>query len=177
MLIALALQSGVAASRANDLDPRVPMVPAAVEIKSSPLKTLRQLSSTSWSDYFTSGIIYSTASECTSYYSFRTSASTATSISLTAYGTTRTCSDSSTAASIVSYWSACTSTYEGQSSSSCVDASWTCDGYTWRIGLCNGIEICVDCSSTCACNSGLSIRPCIGNSNWGGYSTTCSVCA
>ena len=53
--------------------------------------------------------------------------------------------------------------------------SWTCDGYTWRVGICNGIEICADCSAICTCDSGLSIRPCINNNNWGGYGTTCSV--
>ena len=129
-----------------------------------------------WSDYFTFSTVSSSASECTTYTSFRTAfGDEGKSISLTASGTTITCSDETTAASIISYWSACTSTYEGDSSSSCTTTSWTCDGYTWMVGLCNGIEICADCSAICTCDSGLSIRPCIGNSNWGGYGTTCSV--
>jgi|GEM_PF-6499442 len=55
--------------------------------------------------------------------------------------------------------------------------SWSCDGHTWNIGGCgystNG-EINVD-GGMCSCLFGApTVRPCIGNSNWGGVnSQTC----
>jgi len=51
-----------------------------------------------------------------------------------------------------------------------------CSGRWWRTGGCgNWNEICVNCGSICRCNSGISIRPCIGNLNWGGSGQTCNA--
>jgi len=50
-----------------------------------------------------------------------------------------------------------------------------CSGRWWRTGICgHWTEICAGCSRICTCNSGVSIRPCIGNNNWGGHGQTCS---
>jgi len=50
-----------------------------------------------------------------------------------------------------------------------------CSGRVFATGPCgSGPEICADCIRPCACNSGISIRPCMGgNPNWGGLSQTC----
>jgi len=54
--------------------------------------------------------------------------------------------------------------------------SVVCSGRWWRTGGCgNWNEICANCGSICRCNSGISIRPCIGNSNWGGSGQTCGA--
>jgi hypothetical protein len=56
--------------------------------------------------------------------------------------------------------------------------SFTCDGHTWFLGGCgNGLEVNVDAGGICNCNSGNigTVRPCIGNDNWGGVNGgTCS---
>jgi cysteine-rich repeat protein len=51
-----------------------------------------------------------------------------------------------------------------------------CDGRTWRIGNCgNGVEINSN-NTMCSCTDGHIVRPCIGNSNWGGMNgPTCSA--
>ena len=54
--------------------------------------------------------------------------------------------------------------------------SLACDGRTWNIGNCgSGVEINAQGNGVCACtNPGYTVRPCIGNSNWGGVNTaTC----
>jgi len=54
--------------------------------------------------------------------------------------------------------------------------SVVCSGRWWRTGGCDGWdEICVNCGPICRCNSGISIRPCIGNSNWVGSGQTCGA--
>ena len=117
----------------------------------------------SWSASMASGISYSSSTQCTTYNAFRQSLA-GSSLSVTAGGETRTCSS---ATAIVAAFSSGSS------------GSWDCDGHTWRVGNCavsgTESEICVDCAGICNCNSGLSIRPCIGNNNWGGYSTTCAA--
>ncbi len=56
--------------------------------------------------------------------------------------------------------------------------TWSCGGRTWRTGNCgSGLEITTT-SGICGCNTGYTVRPCIGNSNWGGInSTTCGASA
>ena len=116
--------------------------------------------SSSWSASMSSGMSSGPASsQCTTYNAFRQSL-TGSYLSATAGGVTHTCSS---ATAIVAAFSSGSS------------GSWDCDGHTWRVGSCSGTEICVDCSSICSCASSLSIRPCIGNNNWGGYPTTCGA--
>lgn len=76
-----------------------------------------------------------------------------------------TCSDKNAVQNLMYNWQRMNSRY-----------SVNCNGRTWRVGPCGGWqEICAGCSSICQCNSGISIRPCIGNYNWGGSGTTCSA--
>ena len=50
--------------------------------------------------------------------------------------------------------------------------SWSCDGRTWRIGNCgSGVEINAS-TSICNCVNSYTVRPCIGNTNWGGINTS-----
>ncbi len=55
-----------------------------------------------------------------------------------------------------------------------------CNGLTWSVGVCSGIEInaTIGAGNICSCrNTGSNswtVRPCIGNNNWGGMNTnTC----
>jgi len=52
--------------------------------------------------------------------------------------------------------------------------TWNCDGRTWRVGECGGVELNAD-GSMCNCPSpSYIVRPCIANPNWGGAKTaTC----
>jgi len=51
--------------------------------------------------------------------------------------------------------------------------SWTSGGRSWFVGNCgSGIEISAGTTGTCRCETGYSIRPCIGNSNWGGVNSS-----
>ncbi len=54
--------------------------------------------------------------------------------------------------------------------------SWTSGGHTWMTGTCgSGLELTTT-GSVCFCNNGYTIRPCIGNSNWGGINgITCGA--
>lgn len=58
--------------------------------------------------------------------------------------------------------------------------TWTDGSYTWNVGSCGstssgtGWELSVNNSGNCQCGTGWAVRPCIGNSNWGGYGTTCT---
>lgn len=49
------------------------------------------------------------------------------------------------------------------------------NGYLWTVGACGGgIELSA-AGSVCACVTGFTVRPCIGNYNWGGINgPTCS---
>jgi hypothetical protein len=49
-----------------------------------------------------------------------------------------------------------------------------CDGHTWYVGNCGGIELTAD-DSACSCQDpGFSVRPCINHQDWGGVnSATC----
>jgi cysteine-rich repeat protein len=48
-----------------------------------------------------------------------------------------------------------------------------CDGRTWTVGECGGVEL--SASGQCQCSVGYTLRPCIGSTPWGGVNTdTCS---
>lgn len=51
------------------------------------------------------------------------------------------------------------------------------NGYSWAVGTCgSGNELSATGGGICACSTGYTVRPCIGNSNWGGVNgTTCSA--
>ena len=55
------------------------------------------------------------------------------------------------------------------------NAFYVCDGKTWRVGLCGaGMSIAVGTSGDCSCgNNAWTVRPGIGNSNWGGVGAEC----
>jgi hypothetical protein len=62
-----------------------------------------------------------------------------------------------------------------------VDASFSCAGRIWQVGVgCSTssaqvIELSLD-GSRCSCSTQVGdLRPCIGNSNWGGIGTTCDA--
>jgi hypothetical protein len=47
-----------------------------------------------------------------------------------------------------------------------------CDGVTWNVFNCLGIELTAD-NAACTCqNPGYSVRPCIAHQDWGGVNTT-----
>jgi hypothetical protein len=53
--------------------------------------------------------------------------------------------------------------------------SVVCNGHVWNTGQCGGTELAVD-NTVCRCTFGFdhTLRPCIGNENWGGVGTqTC----
>jgi len=53
--------------------------------------------------------------------------------------------------------------------------STICDGTPWNVGSCGGIEVSTT-SSTCICQVGFAVRPCVGNDNWGGINgDTCTA--
>ena len=67
-----------------------------------------------------------------------------------------------------------------------IEQSFTCDGIIWKVGTsCNtscavaGEDVEINAANTgddCSCSASHTVRPCIGNSNWGGISaTTCSA--
>ena len=54
-------------------------------------------------------------------------------------------------------------------------ATHVCDGKTWHVGICGaGMSIAVGTSGDCSCGSrAWTVRPGIGNSNWGGVGNEC----
>ena len=54
-------------------------------------------------------------------------------------------------------------------------ATHVCDGKTWHVGICGaGMSIAVGTSGDCSCGSSAwTVRPGIGNSNWGGVGNEC----
>lgn len=50
----------------------------------------------------------------------------------------------------------------------------TFNGRSWAVGLCgSGYELSAN-GAVCSCTTGYDLRPCIGNSNWGGINgATC----
>lgn len=63
-----------------------------------------------------------------------------------------------------------------------ISRTWVDGSNTWNVGTCGsggspsgtGWELSVN-NGNCLCSSGFCVRPCIGNSNWGGQGTTCSA--
>jgi len=55
------------------------------------------------------------------------------------------------------------------------NASYTCDGKKWNVGICGqGMSIAVDTTGDCTCGrNAWTVRPGIGNSNWGGVGNEC----
>ena len=55
------------------------------------------------------------------------------------------------------------------------NASYMCDGKKWNVGICGqGMSIAVGTSGDCSCaRSAWTVRPGIGNSNWGGVGNEC----
>jgi len=50
-----------------------------------------------------------------------------------------------------------------------------CGKHTWYTGVCKGgFEISVD-QKICTCGKGVSLRPCVGDSSWGGFGKTCNA--
>jgi hypothetical protein len=50
--------------------------------------------------------------------------------------------------------------------------------YSWSVGICAGLGSYYELTAagnSCLCNTGYTVRPCIGDSNWGGINgSTCS---
>ncbi|MBW2262432.1 MAG: hypothetical protein JRG91_10705 [Deltaproteobacteria bacterium] len=127
-----------------------------------------------FSEAFTT-MVPSTA-QCTIFDAFRTGLATSGYVEVTMSGsldsTGITCTDSTAAQAIANALRTSTS------------AMVTCDGHTWAVCDRSGTlgpytEIWIDppslCSGSNCPNPGRIIRPCIGNSNWGGVaSRTCS---
>ena len=55
------------------------------------------------------------------------------------------------------------------------NASYMCDGKKWNVGICGGgMSIAVGTSGDCSCGrNAWTVRPGIGNSNWGGVGNEC----
>jgi len=126
--------------------------------------TNSQPSSNTWLQDISSGTLETSSSECSSYNSFRvkTWGNTISSIIVNAGLTSHTCSNPTVATEIVQHWK--------------IGRRWSgrCGQISWQVASCgSGIEICADCSEACTCSTGVSIRPCTGNENWGGESSTC----
>jgi len=121
-----------------------------------------------YSGYFTNGVSSGpTTTQCTSWNSFRAGLT----------GTYSKVTISGTLAISVS----CTGTNANTLCNALrtgTAVAVTCDGRTWRTGECGtGSWELTTSSSLCFCEptSGYSVRPCVGNANWGGAgSATCN---
>ena len=52
----------------------------------------------------------------------------------------------------------------------------TSNGRSWAVGACGGGREITATGSICSCNTGWTVRPCIGNLNWGAVNAyTCSA--
>jgi hypothetical protein len=106
--------------------------------------------------------------QCTNWDTFRASLATCGYNSVTIKGTNDTvgvtCTDSGAPDQIAALLKSGT------------DGSVTCGTRTWRVGACIGIELNA-ANVTCECETpGYTVRPCVGNFNWGGVNTaTCSA--
>jgi hypothetical protein len=124
-----------------------------------------------WSSYMPKGVLSSSGSQCSSWEAFQGTIGYGTfhKITMTSDrdGNSKTCATASAATDICNALGTSTT------------ATISCDGNTWTIGPCGGgAELSVN-GGICSCKSGstsvLTARPCIGNDNWGGSSTTCSA--
>ena len=120
----------------------------------------------SWSDNFTKGQSYtSSSSQVTSYNDFWNSISVDdgwTNISIGNPDNLVTCDNASEIIGL----------YKSGS-----DGSLVCNNKTWYVGSCgSGMSIAVNSSGDCQCGSNSwTVRPGIGNNNWGGVGKECSA--
>jgi hypothetical protein len=118
------------------------------------------VSAVTYSQAFTSGATPST--QCTAWTTFQ-AALTGTYTSITVSGTNdttgRTCTG--TGANTL-----CQALHSGTAT------NVVCNGHTWYVDTCGAVELTAD-DAACMCETpGYSVRPCIGNLNWGGVNTT-----
>ena len=111
------------------------------------------------------------SSHCTTFRTFQHSliGKQAFSVTVRAGSSSYTCNDAVVASQLIEKFAVCNYT--------CSSLSMSCGGENWYVGSCGyGGEITVGGSGVCYCSySGLSIRPCINNQNWGGGGTTCGA--
>lgn len=123
-----------------------------------------------WERTLPAGNVLSTSDYCRSYESFQDSLGSkeVISIEISADSTSRVCNDPVVANKIAIAFSNC------KGRSGCSQRSFSCNGQTWRVGLCSsGGEINVG-NYVCKCTGGgVTVRPCVSNVNWGGSNQTC----
>ena len=112
----------------------------------------------SYSQYFSSGVI--PTSQCSAWVTFQSLLINRSYTSLTISGSNDPIGITLTNSSHVSAIATAlrTNTAHGPVSS---------NGYLWSIGPCGGGLELTATSSVCSCTTGYTVRPCIGNSNWG----------
>jgi len=118
---------------------------------------------TGWKAKIPKGSLKKSSQACNAFTSFRKNIGYVGNIQIRAGGKTRKCKNKKVANQIIKAFK------KGQRK------SFTCDGQKWNVGSCGGPqEINVGCSGICGCGKKcVTVRPCIGNNNWGGYSNTC----
>ncbi len=117
----------------------------------------------SYSENFTAGTLSSSSSQCTNWNHFRDSLNGN-------YSSIRINGSNDSIGKICSGSAAtelCNALKSGTPTSS------ECGGTTWRVGTCGGIELSASTSGICTCDAAFTVRPCIGNQNWGGIGGSC----
>ena len=111
------------------------------------------------------GTVSKESPECTSFQTFQRNlyGQNAQIVTISGGKYSYSCKDPSLAKQIVDAFAA--STHQ----------TFRCNGQTWQVGGCGGGEITVGSSGVFNCDGLVSVRPCIGNTNWGGSGQlTCS---
>ena len=133
----------------------------------------------SWTRVMNAGSISQFSEVCTSYNTWRASLTGAeTTITVSTNGATVTCTDSAQAAAITTAIRDLSADGTGPPFPN-PDLSISCGGLTWSFGSCGvtyavpALEIHAAGTTTCDCpnyagTTGIIMRPCIGNENWGG---------
>ena len=126
---------------------------------------LFDLANTSYSQTFTSGL--NSSSQCAAWASFITLLTVQSYISLTMRGTLNPVGVSVTDPTVIANIALALTTNGTY-------GPVTSNSRLWHVRPClGGIDLSAD-GLACSCGSIYSVRPCIGNSNWGGVnSTTC----
>ncbi|CAF0809388.1 unnamed protein product [Adineta steineri] len=115
-----------------------------------------------YSASFVSGVV--TSSQCTNWTSFQTSLSCLNYTSFTLSGSYDTIGITVTNQTTVNAIAAALRTSTAYTGIS--------NGITWSVGTCgSGIELS-ETNTICQCSTTYTIRPCIGNGNWGGINRT-----
>ena len=119
----------------------------------------------SYSENFTAGTLSSSSSQCTNWNYFRDSLNGD-------YSSIRINGSNNSIGKICSGSAAvelCNALKSG------TPTSLECGGTTWRVGTCSSssIELSASTSGICGCDAAFTVRPCIGNQNWGGIGATC----